>query len=801
MEGIYLGITLGTSKQTISADSIDGLNLARIEVLLKQNSSAIISNLAISLLIFIGLWSEIYFPYLAIFAGYQIVVAFGRWKALKWVQAALSKKSNLKSSKQLIQYERIFAKGSLAAGLGLGLGGFGALLTPQLSPLAQFMIPFVLAGLASGAIAVNVTSLMNYYAFTIPALLLSISGLISLSLFVPAFMVLLYLMLMLTLMKHINSIFMESLKLKEHNAGLVDNLTVHNQELENILVKLNNSERLSSSAFNKAGVTMMLVDKSLQIFKVNREGCSLLGYAELELTSFNLLNLSHALDKESNQASFLDLVAGNEQQYQSRKRYVRRNHTEIWVQETVSAVMDEQGEFDYAIVHPQDITQEYKLTQKLSYQANHDLVTGLNNRFSFENRMQELFTKEGDETGADSYKTHHILCYIDLDQFKVVNDTFGHSVGDTLLHQLSDILQSHSRQSDLLCRIGGDEFALLMFDCSLDAAEKQLNLALARLREFNFESDGLIINTTASVGMVSFNSASNMTEVLKRADSACYVAKEAGRDRLHIYDQEDEFISQRTGEMSWVSRIQRALTEKKFMLYSQEIVSVSETDALPHYELLIRLQGENGDVISPACFLPAAEHYNLAAAIDLWVVEEALTKLSLARDRGDDIKGVYGINLSGLSLGDKRFYDNIIEKVRQHDFREQDAHICFEITETAAILNINSALFFINELRAVGCLFALDDFGSGLSSYAYLQQMPVDFLKIDGMFVKECLNDPVKLEMISSINRVGHVMGLKTIAEFVENQAVFDKLKDIDIDYAQGYWNGKPVPWALNNAD
>lgn len=326
-----------------------------------------------------------------------------------------------------------------------------------------------------------------------------------------------------------------------------------------------------------------------------------------------------------------------------------------------------------------------------------------------------------------------------------------------------------------------------------------MNLLLNRLRNFNFDYEGQLINTTASIGLVTFDHSNTLTEVLKQAYSACYAAKEAGRDRWNFYYLDDESISQRTGEMSWVSRIQRALTDKQFLLYSQEIVHIAGTDILPHYELLIRMRGEDGK-IPPGFFFPGAEHYNLAAAIDLWVVDHVLSTLKQAIELGYDIKGVYGVNLSGHSVGDKHFYESIIEMVGQYDLCQHDAYICFEITETAAILNMSSALRFINELRAMGCLFALDDFGSDLSSYTYLQQMPIAFLKIDGMFVKSCLDDPVKLEMIRSINSVGHVMGVKTIAEFVENDAIFDKVGEIDVDYAQGYWNGAPVPWTLAQA-
>jgi diguanylate cyclase (GGDEF)-like protein/PAS domain S-box-containing protein len=777
---------------TDASHAIDSLDQARLEMLLRQSLVAILTNLGVSLLILPVLWTEVPRDYLFLFAAYQMSISIGRLVLLQWIKTSVAQYSPL-SSIQACRHEHFIAFGSFFAGLGFGT--LSLLLVLDLSLIAQFMIPFVIAGVTAGAIAANVSSICNYVAFILPALLLLVVSLALASMYIPALLVFIYLLLMIVLIRRVNGIFVESINLKGHNVDLVDSLTEHNDELEHLLVKLNDSERLSSNAFNKAGVTMMLVDKDLQIFKVNQEACMLLGYTELQLTSLGLLNLSYANEKAGNHRLFLDLIAGNKQQYHSRKRYVRIDQVDIWVQETVSAVLNDDDEFDYAIVHAQDVTEEYRLTRKLSYQANHDVITGLNNRYAFESRMQQLFLYDTDSVHSELVQ--HVLCYIDLDQFKVVNDTFGHTVGDTVLREMATIFKKHVRKSDMLSRIGGDEFALLMYDCSIEAAKKQLKFLLEHIRESNFEYEGHLINSTASIGLVTFDQSNTMTEVLKQADSACYAAKEAGRDRLHVYYQDDEAISQRTGEMSWVSRIQRALSEKQFLMYSQEIVQITEADAIPHYELLIRMRDEKGKIIPPGLFLPAAEHYNLASAIDLWVVEHVLSTLHKAKEMGHEIQGVYGVNLSGHSLSDKRFYNAIVGYVNEYDLSDYGAQICFEITETAAILNMTSALGLINELRSMGCLFALDDFGSGLSSYAYLQQMPIDFLKIDGMFVKNCLEDPVKLEMIRSINNIGHVMGIKTIAEFVENDAIFAKLGEIDVDYAQGYWNGPPVPWAL----
>ena len=501
-------------------------------------------------------------------------------------------------------------------------------------------------------------------------------------------------------------------------------------------------------------------------------------------------------EQEQSRRMLLDMIDGRQERINIKRRYIRSDGIDVWVQETISAVI-EKGEFQYAIIHIQDMTQEYRLTKKLSYQANHDVLTGLLNRYAFETRMSSLLVQQQD----GSIPSQHVLCYIDLDQFKVVNDTFGHMVGDEFLRSLAELFKKNTRKSDLLARLGGDEFALIMFSCSIEQAEIHLEGLLGALREYRFEYKNSKIGSTASIGLVSFNRNDNQTDVMKQADSACYASKEAGRDRLTVYRPDDLYLQQREGDMSWVVKIQQAIIEGNFLLYSQEIVQIEGKDALPHYELLIRMQDESGNIVPPGVFLPAAEQYNLASAIDLWVVETVLDSLIKARQRGENIKGVYGVNLSGQSLGDLRFYEKIIQQIKDSDLLGSNAYICFEITETAAIQNMNAALYFINELRAVNCLFALDDFGSGLSSYAYLQKMPIDFLKIDGIFVKDCLDDPVKLEMIKSINSIGHVMGLKTIAEFVENDQIFAKLGEIDVDYAQGYWNGSPKQWSFSKTE
>jgi diguanylate cyclase (GGDEF)-like protein len=384
------------------------------------------------------------------------------------------------------------------------------------------------------------------------------------------------------------------------------------------------------------------------------------------------------------------------------------------------------------------------------------------------------------------------LCYLDLDQFKVVNDTCGHLAGDELLRQLGELLRKNLRRHDFVARLGGDEFGVLMYDCSLGEAFLACEKILDMVKDFQFAWEDKSFTIGVSIGVSSINATSgNAVDVLKEADAACYAAKDKGRNRVHVFRPDDEELALRHGEMQWVSKIQRGLEQNRFCLYGQPIVPFLDNNEGLHFETLIRYRDDNGNIIPPGAFLPAAERYNLAAALDRSVISLLFEWIVNKPDFLDNLS-VCSINLSGVSLSDESMLAFISE---QFSFWAIPTHkICFEITETTAIANLSCATRFINQLRERGCLFSLDDFGSGLSSFAYLKNLPVDFLKIDGLFVKDIVDDDVDLAMVRAINEVGHIMGKKTIAEFVENEKVFKLLNGLGVDYAQGYGIGKPVP-------
>jgi len=450
-----------------------------------------------------------------------------------------------------------------------------------------------------------------------------------------------------------------------------------------------------------------------------------------------------------------------------------------------------------------DVTQAFQLSKQLSYQATHDALTGLLNRRAFEQRLERVLN-----TARHDGSTH-ALCYLDLDQFKVINDTCGHMAGDELLRQLGRLLPTYIRKRDTIARLGGDEFGVLMEHCSLAQAERVARALCRAVEEFQYVWEDRTFRVGCSIGLVPISDSSDSAQTaMSSADTACYAAKDKGRRRVHVYHPGDEELAKRYGEMQWAVRINRALEDNRFRLVYQPITPVHLPSAerqlsllrrdenLPpedglHFELLIRLEEYDGTFAPPGAFLPAAERYNLSSQLDRWVCDTAFDWLAAHPDVMNRVS-VCAINLSGHSLGDASLLDHLTRRFDNGEINPR--RICFEVTETAAIANLAAATRFIQILGERGCQFALDDFGSGLSSFAYLKTLPVHYLKIDGVFVKDIADDPIDLAMVKSINEIGQVMGKKTVAEFVENDAILAKLKDIGVNYAQGYGIARPRP-------
>ncbi|VAW87481.1 diguanylate cyclase/phosphodiesterase (GGDEF & EAL domains) with PAS/PAC sensor(s) [hydrothermal vent metagenome] len=453
----------------------------------------------------------------------------------------------------------------------------------------------------------------------------------------------------------------------------------------------------------------------------------------------------------------------------------------------VSPIRNRPGKVVGAVKVFRDVTEPYMLEQKLEYQASHDSLTGLTNRAAFEERLKAVLEEEQHKEVAYS------LCYIDLDQFKVINDTCGHIAGDQLLRSIAGIMLHKIRKhSDTLARFGGDEFILLLEDCDIDQASRIAGDICEAIQEYRFIYEGKTFSIGASIGVAPITAeARDLNNALARADSACYMAKEKGRNRVHVYRSNDEELMHRYGEMHVISQINQACEEDQFALYYQEIKPLNDIDEGLHIEVLLRMQDGKGGWVAPGFFLPAAERYNIAAKIDRWVVKHVLEWISSHCEDELDKLSMCSVNLSGLSLCDDQFIQYVEEMIAEYKIPTNK--LCFEITETAAISNLNQANIFVTAMRRHGCLFALDDFGSGMSSYAYLKHLEVDFLKVDGLFVRDVLHDPIDRAMVKSINEVGHIFGLKTIAEYVENEEILEEMREIGLDFIQGYVNGKPA--------
>ena len=459
------------------------------------------------------------------------------------------------------------------------------------------------------------------------------------------------------------------------------------------------------------------------------------------------------------------------------------------VELTAAPLRDGEGHIVGSVLVLRDVTELRQLDNELSYQATHDALTGLLNRHEFERRVRYVLES------ARVDQSEHAICYLDLDMFKTVNDTCGHVAGDELLRQLATLMQRHTRKTDALSRLGGDEFGLLLQSCSLEKARSLAETLVDEIARYRFHWENHVFHVGASVGVAPLRTDSgNLATVIQSADFACYSAKEQGRNRVCVAESETGDVGRRRGEARWVRRISDALEQDGLRLFYQPIRSIARpTDAVDrHIELLVRLQDASGEIVAPASFLPAAERYHLMPAIDRWVVTEAARLLGDLGGRHGRCEWRVNINLSGQTLSDQRFLDFVLEQIEL--YRVPTECLCFEITETCAIANISGAMRFMNTLKGVGCSFALDDFGSGLSSFAYLKNIPVEFLKIDGAFVRDAVQDPTHRAMVASIAQVARVMGIRTIAEFVENEQTLLLLRELGVDAAQGYYFARPQP-------
>ncbi|MGU7774466.1 EAL domain-containing protein [Burkholderia sp. MR1-5-21] len=465
---------------------------------------------------------------------------------------------------------------------------------------------------------------------------------------------------------------------------------------------------------------------------------------------------------------------------------VSRNGMRFSIEDSAAPIKDSNGVTSGVVLVFRDVTDERQVSKEMAYRATHDALTGLINRTEFESRLQQALS------GGRGAPKPGAVFYLDLDQFKLVNDTCGHAAGDALLKRVASQLDEGLEIPHTLARLGGDEFGIILPDCTIDEAEDIASRLCKRVDEMRFEYKGCLICVGASIGVVPLDSnLDSVDAVMQHVDSACYAAKDAGRNRVHVWSGTDQTMLARMIEMDWVRRLRQALDENRFVLYAQEIFSLQVPAPAKRFEVLLRLSGEDGNLIPPTAFLPAAERFNIAGRIDRWVVDQVFRWMATHSDKLDHIEYV-SVNLSGQSIGDSDFFDYLRNMLRTYPLN--GSKICFEVTETAAVTNLDIAATFINALRKYGVRFALDDFGSGASSFGYLKALPVNYLKIDGRFIRNLHQDPLDRTVVRCIQEIANVLGKETIAEFVETAEISTILTEMGVGSAQGFFLHRPQP-------
>jgi diguanylate cyclase (GGDEF)-like protein/PAS domain S-box-containing protein len=463
----------------------------------------------------------------------------------------------------------------------------------------------------------------------------------------------------------------------------------------------------------------------------------------------------------------------------------------IPIEYSVTHLADGEQPAEGMVVVFREVQEPQQNQKSCSQPMSYDDLTGLLSRYTFEQHLVDAVKT------AQTLNDHHVLCYLDLDHFQIINEVCGYGAGDEFLRQISAILRKRFRKTDIVARLGGDEFGIILYQCSLDQANHIAKLLREEMQGVRFTWNDKALNCSISMGLITINpDCEEPATILSAAKSACRTAKAKGRNRIYCYEAADQEAITQRGAIQWLPRILEALEHDQFLLYVQPIVPLKSevhsqlTTCETSYEILLRLQDHNGQIIAPGAFIPIAECYGLMHLIDRWVIRTLFAWLSKQPSFDPDPAHLYTVNLSGASINDDQFLEFVQEQFAHYQIPPRK--ICFEITETLAISNLAKATQLIQSLKAVGCSFALDDFGSGMSSFGYLKCLPVDYLKIDGLFVKDLMSCQVAGEIVEAINRIAHVMGIYTIAEFVENDSIYMQLQTIGVDYAQGFGIARP---------
>lgn len=770
---------------------------SRVRYLYDQGNFAILGNLGVGAVLAFALSGVVTPGSLVAWSSLLLLVSLVR----SILAVAYYRQPKRERRREIWRYATII--GSMIMGGVWGLAGI--LFAPQVSAEYLLLICFVLGGITLAAVPLLAPLLSAFLAFLLTSItpmalwLLGSGNDVYVSM---AMLALVYAAVMVGLAVHFQRSTVRALKLGFERSDLVKrvsrakdqteatNLKLEEeiQERRGIESALRKSEARFRSAFDDAPIAMALVDTEGRFFELNRTFEAMLGYGPGELNGSLFQDITHPGDLEISLEKYRSMISGEVDHYQLKKRFCHKDGRTIWGLLSVSVVRDSGDAPIHAISQIQDVTESHAMSERLSYQASHDALTGLVNRREFERRVEAAIRASAEE------HCEHALCYLDLDQFKIINDSCGHVAGDALLKQLGGILKTKLRRSDTIARLGGDEFGILIERCPSEESRKIADAVLDAIRTFRFSWEDKTFSIGASIGLVPISSGDEtVTDLLRLADSGCYAAKDHGRNRIHVCEPGDMEVARMQGEMQWVARINSALEHGSMRLAFQPIAPVSERtkSGSHHGELLLRIINEDdpNTFHPPGAFLSAAERYDMASRIDRWVIGTAFDWFKRHPSKLKSLN-FCSINISGQSLLNEDLLDYVTALLKKGDIPPDK--ICFEITETAAIANLSDAVRFFEALRALGCRFALDDFGSGMSSYAYLKTLPVDFLKIDGVFIRDIAKDPINRAMVQSINEIGQVMGKKTIAEFVEDEEILRVLRQIGVDYAQGYGIGRP---------
>jgi diguanylate cyclase (GGDEF)-like protein/PAS domain S-box-containing protein len=774
------------------------ISAEQIRLLYGQLSSALIATVVIGGLVVYVLWDQVSHLWLLMWlAALGVTTAARVWLLRSYARI------NPPTS-EATPWAHRFVIGTAGAGVIWGLAG---LFPFHGSFMHEMFIAFVLAGLSAGAMSTLSSYRGAYLAFLAPAIapyavrLTLQKGEMYLAMGSMLFMFIC--MMCIISARHYRSVA-ASLRLRYDNLDLLADQAAATQRLEakvqertkelaqaNIVLKA--EKELFRVTLASIGDAVITTDAMARVTFLNAVAEQLTGWNDMQAKGQPLSEVFRLVDEDSREP-VEDQVArclyGNGSGApQEHGLLICRDRREISVDTSVARIRDNGDKTIGTVLVFRDVSAQRKLAHELSHQATHDTLTGLVNRGEFERRLTHLLA-------SASPRSPHALLYLDLDQFKVVNDTCGHIAGDDLLRQISALLRTKLRARDTLARLGGDEFGVLLDHCALAEAKRIANTLREVLEGFRFGWQDKSFTVGVSIGLVPLiETGETLSSVFSAADAACYAAKDMGRNRVHVYQAGDRMLAQREGEMRWIPRIQHALAEDRFRLYYQPILPLSPgTVHERHGEILLRMLDEQDRIVLPGAFIPAAERYGLMLAIDRWVVSRSLEALSVVAGEA----GVFNINISGQSLGATEFLEFVTERIKET--RVAPDRLCFEITETAAASELGHVLHFIDALKGVGCRFALDDFGTGLSSFSYLKTLPVNYLKIDGAFIRELASDDIDRAMVEAVNRIGHQMDLSTIAEWVESDATSQKLREIGVDYGQGYALGNPEPLNLHQA-